>query len=62
MAELILAIGAALLLGNGLALYRHRQGRKPDGVAGELRPGRVVFLLVVGALMTAWGLLSLLLP
>ena len=59
--ELIVGLGLALLIGNGLAWWRHRQGRAPAGVENaEYRGGRVAFLLVVGALMTTWGAVSLL--
>ena len=54
-AEMVLGLGLAILVGNGLAWYRHRRGQKPEGVEGEFRTGRVWFLLVVGGLMTAWG-------
>lgn len=57
-AEMVLGLGLALLVGNGLAWYRHRRGERPAGVEGEFRRGRVWFLLVVGALMTIWGTAS----
>jgi hypothetical protein len=59
--ELIVGLGLALVLGNGLAWWRHRQGRAPRGVENaQYRAGRVAFLIVVGLLMTAWGAVSLL--
>jgi hypothetical protein len=58
-AELVLAIGAALLVGNALALWHHRRGRSPARAEGPFRSGRVAFLLVVGGLMTIWGTVSL---
>jgi hypothetical protein len=59
--ELIVGLGLALLVGNGLAWWRHRQGRAPVGIENpQYRAGRVVFLMVVGVLMTAWGTVSLL--
>jgi uncharacterized iron-regulated membrane protein len=58
---LIVGLGLALLVGNGLAWWRHRQGRVPTGIENaQYRAGRVVFLMVVGILMTAWGAVSLL--
>jgi hypothetical protein len=58
--ELVVGLGLALLLGNGLAWWRHRQGRTPKGVEdAQYRPGRVAFLMVVGLLMTTWGAVSL---
>jgi uncharacterized iron-regulated membrane protein len=59
--ELIVGIGLALIVGNGLAWWKHRQGKTPQGVDDpRYRAGRVAFLLVVGVLMTAWGGVSLL--
>lgn len=57
-AELVLGLGLALIVGNGLAWYRHRRGERPEGVEGEFRSGRVIFLLVVGVLMATWGAVS----
>jgi uncharacterized iron-regulated membrane protein len=59
-AELVLGLGLALLIGNGLAWWKHRRGQRPAGAEGSFRGGRVAFLLVVGVLMTAWGTASLL--
>lgn len=59
--ELITGVGLALLLGNGLAWWRHRRGETPAGVEGAgYRSGRVLFLLVVGLIITTWGLVTLL--
>ena len=59
--ELILGLGLALLVGNGIAWWRHRQGQVPEGVEeAQYRPGRVRFLLIVGLIMTVWGAVSLL--
>jgi uncharacterized iron-regulated membrane protein len=58
--ELIVGLGLALIVGNGLAWWKHRQGKAPQGVDDpQYRAGRVAFLLVVGVLMTAWGGVSL---
>lgn len=57
-AELVLGLGLALLIGNGLAWFKHRRGERPAGVEGEFRPGRVWFLATVGILMTVWGAVS----
>lgn len=54
-AELTLGIGLAILVGNTLAIVKHRRGETPDGTEGTFRPGRVGFLLVVGVVMAAWG-------
>jgi uncharacterized iron-regulated membrane protein len=59
--ELILGLGLALLVGNGLAWWKHRRGETPKGVKdAQYRAGRVAFLVVVGVLMTVWGLVTLL--
>jgi hypothetical protein len=58
--ELTIALGLALLIGNGLAWWKNRQGQTPEGVEdAAYRPGRVRFLMVVGVLMTVWGVISL---
>jgi hypothetical protein len=60
-AQMVLALGAALVLGNGYAIVMDRRGARPKGRDGEsLRSGRAWFLVGVGALMTWWGLGSLL--
>ena len=56
--QLVLALGAALAGGNGLALWHHRQGKRPE-VLGELRVGRARWLVVVGLIMAGWGLATL---
>ena len=53
--QLVLALGAALVGGNGLALWHHRQGRRPEGL-GPLRVGRARWLVLVGLVMVVWGL------
>jgi hypothetical protein len=59
--ELILALGLALLIGNGLAWWKNRRGEAPKGVDdARYRPGRVAFLTVVGVLLTVWGTATLL--
>ena len=59
-AQLILALGAALILGNGLAWWKHSHGERPADVAGPFRRGRVIFLITVGVLLIVWGLASVL--
>jgi hypothetical protein len=59
--ELIIGLGLALLIGNGFAWWKNRQGEAPEGVdEAAYRPGRVRFLMGVGAVMTIWGVVSLL--
>lgn len=57
-AEMILGLGLALIIGNGLAWYKHARGARPTGVEGEFRRGRVTFLMTVGVLMALWGAAS----
>lgn len=58
--EMVLALGAALLIGNGLAWIKNRRGETPEGVEeAQFRPGRVVFLMVVGVILTLWGAVTL---
>ena len=59
LAQIVLALGAALVLGNGYALYMDRRGKKPKDEEGELKKPRAWFLLVVGLVMAYWGLASL---
>lgn len=54
-AEMVLGLGLALVIGNGLAWLKHRQGERPEGAEGEFRRGRVGFLMSVGVLMAVWG-------
>ncbi len=60
VAQMVLALGAALLIGNAYALLMARRGVKPKGADGELRKGRAIFLMVVGVVMAWWGLGSIL--
>lgn len=58
--QLILALGLALLVGNGLAWWKNRRGESPKGVEdARLRPGRVAFLMVVGMLLSIWGAVTI---
>lgn len=59
LAQLILAVGAAMVLGNGYAIYQNQRGRAPDKVDGEFRASRALWLLGVGALITVWGVATL---
>ncbi|MFQ5947766.1 MAG: hypothetical protein ACE5KX_02760 [Acidimicrobiia bacterium] len=59
LAQLVLALGAALTIGNGHALLAHRMGRRPKGAREELRKSRAWFLLIVGVVIAYWGLASL---
>jgi hypothetical protein len=61
--ELLVAMGAALFVGNLLALVRRRAAVSPgeDGEALERAPvGRTVAFMVLGFVVAFWGLASLL--
>jgi len=59
-AQMITALGLAMLIGNGLAWWKNRRGQRPRGVEGEFRGGRVAFLAGVGLILAVWGLASIL--
>jgi len=60
LAQLILAVGAAMVIGNGFAIFQHSRGKHPKGAAGEFRATRAWWLLAVGVLISLWGTASLL--
>lgn len=60
LAQLMLALGAALVAGNAYALLQERRGARPKDMEGELRRGRAWWLMVVGIVITVWALASLL--
>ncbi len=59
LAQLVLALGAALVLGNAAAIWVHWRGKTPRKAQGEFRAPRAWFLLSVGLVIGAWGLASL---
>ena len=58
--QLALALGLAMVIGNGYAIYKNRKGEKPKDEEGDFRPGRAYWLLAVGTLIALWGGISLL--
>jgi hypothetical protein len=62
LAELTVALGLAVLIGNGLAFYKARRGEKPEGVeeSAEFRTSRALFLMAAGVVITIWGVGSIL--
>jgi hypothetical protein len=58
--QLALALGLAMVIGNGYAIYQNRKGQKPKDEEGEFRPARAYWLLGVGVLISLWGGISLL--
>ena len=59
LAQIILAVGAAMVLGNGFAIIQHHRGRAPKGAQGEFRAARAWWLFGVGLLISVWGIASL---
>jgi hypothetical protein len=59
LAQFILAVGAAMILGNGAAIWMHKQGKTPKKAEGEFRASRAWWLLSVGAVIALWGAASL---
>jgi hypothetical protein len=59
LAQLILALGLAMVGGNGLAIFKSRRGEGPKGATGEFRAARAWWLLAVGLVLAAWGAASL---
>ncbi len=60
LAQMILAVGAAMVIGNGFAIVQHSRGKHPKGATGEFRAVRAWWFVAVGLLITLWGVGSLL--
>jgi len=60
LAQMMLALGLAMVIGNGLAMWRNARGRPPAGRQGRYRPGRAWFLLATGAVISLWAAAGLL--
>jgi hypothetical protein len=60
LAQFVLALGAAMVVGNVAALVADSRGRRPRGAAGPLVRSRAWWLLGVGVVIALWGGLSLL--
>ncbi len=58
LAYIFLALGGALLVGNGLALVRP-PGQPQQGELRRAPVGRTVVMMVIGAIVTFWSLASL---
>ena len=58
--QIALALGTAMVLGNGYAMIQQMRGRSPNGETGEFRRGRAVWLFCTGTFIALWGALSLL--
>ena len=60
LAWLVLAIGAALAVGNALALIRPPEMKRNDDDLAQAPKGRAIAYIVVGAIAAVWGLATLL--
>ena len=58
--QIALALGAAMVIGNGYAIIQHKRGKVPKGESGDFRAGRAYWLLTVGLVIAIWGAVSLL--
>ena len=56
---LVLAFGAALAVGNGLALVRPPRGDDPDEVPTRPPLARSLVMIGLGVVAAVWGLASL---
>ncbi|MBT8201207.1 MAG: hypothetical protein KJO36_11895 [Acidimicrobiia bacterium] len=57
--QLVLALGLALVAGNGLALVQHYRGQQRTDPDRPVHQGRAWFLIAVGIILTVWGALTL---
>ena len=57
---LVLAIGAAMVVGNGMALLRPPARPREEGELERAPMGRSLVMIVVGLLAAIWALASLL--
>lgn len=55
---MVLALGGAMAVGNGLALIRPR-GDAPEGELARAPVGRTVVMVVVGVVASIWAIASL---
>ena len=60
LAWLVLAIGAALAVGNALALIRPPETKRHDDDLAQAPKGRAIAYIVVGVIAAVWGLATLL--
>lgn len=60
LAWLVLAIGAALAVGNALALIRPPETKRNDDDLAQAPKVRAIAYIVVGVIAAVWGLATLL--
>jgi hypothetical protein len=58
LSELIMGLGAALIVGNAWALIRSKPGSDPEQPVRVQARGKVVTSLFIGLLVFVWGLAS----
>ena len=59
LAWLVLAIGAALAVGNALALIRPPDVKRNDDDLAQAPKGRAIAYIIVGLIAAIWGLATL---
>ncbi len=58
--QMLLALGLAMIVGNSIAWFKYRRGEAPKGVGdAQFRPGRSVWMLVVGTVLSLWAGITL---
>lgn len=58
--QMLLALGLAMIVGNGYAWWKYRRGETPKGVeSARFRPARVVWMLAVGTVLSLWAGITL---
>ena len=59
--QMLLAVGLAMIVGSAVAWFKFRRGQTPKGMGdAEFRPGRTIWMLVVGTILSLWAGISLL--
>lgn len=59
LAWIVLALGGALLVGNGMALLRPPDAPK-EGELAKAPPARTIAMMIAGAIASVWAIASLL--
>ena len=59
LAWLVLALGAAMAVGNGLALFRPPDARRNDDDLERAPVGRAVVYILIGVVAAIWGFATL---
>ncbi len=59
LAWLVLAVGGAMAVGNGLALFRPPDDKRNESDLERAPVGRAVIYIIVGLVAAVWGLATL---